>query len=157
MLKKYNEQLKQRRNHRVEMEEESCVYVRMNSLIEVLVVIVDIQDEDEAMVTVSVVPIILGIAVSNVPQSSVAGHCLASGLVSASQLVVLQVTTPGIPDLPAATPHFVAHPVGSACIQLPNSVSVVKRPNIKMMGAHSNDRVSKHMLVDWRGVCDGCG
>ena len=59
-----------------------------------------------------------------VPQSTVLGHCLASGLVSGSQLVVLQLTAPGVPDLPAPTPHFVAHPLGSACTQLPNSVRV---------------------------------
>ena len=64
----------------------------------------------------------IGISVPNVPQFTVLGHCLAADFVSGSQLVVLQVTSPGVPDLPAATPHFVAHPRGSACIQLPNSV-----------------------------------
>ena len=64
----------------------------------------------------------IGIFVPNVPQSTVLGHCLAAGFVSGSQLEVLQVTAPGVPDLPAATPHFVAHPLGSACFQLPNSV-----------------------------------
>ena len=54
------------------------------------------------------------LTVSDVPQSTVLGHCLASGLAFASQLDVLQVTAPGVPDLPAPTPHFVAHPVGSA-------------------------------------------
>ena len=63
-------------------------------------------------------------SVSNVPQSSVLGHCLALGLVPAVQLDESQVTAPGVPDLPAATPHFVAHPLGSACFQLPNSVGV---------------------------------
>ena len=66
----------------------------------------------------------IGMPLPNVPQSTVLGHCLAAGFASRSQLEVLQVTTPGVPDLPAATPHFVAHPVGSACIQLPNSVGV---------------------------------
>ena len=89
--------------------------------------------------------------VPNVPQALVAGHGLARGLVSGSQLVVLQVTAPGVPDLPAPTPHFVAHPLGSACFQMPNSAGGLnnlstkhldKRPNIKIMGAHSNDRVS---------------
>ena len=55
----------------------------------------------------------------NAPQSSVSGHSLAAGFVSGSQLDVLQVTAPGVPDLPAPTPHFVAHPVGSARIHLP--------------------------------------
>ena len=41
---------------------------------------------------------------------------------SGSQLVVLQLTAPGFPDLPAGTPHLLAHPLGSACFQLPNSV-----------------------------------
>ena len=54
-----------------------------------------------------------------VPQSSVLGHVLAAGLVPWSQLDVVQVTAPGVPDLPASTPHFVVHPVGSACIHLP--------------------------------------
>ena len=116
------------------------------------------------------------IPLPNVPQSTVLGHCLAAGLASGSQLEVLQVTAPGVPDLPAATPHFVAHPRGSACFQLPNSVCVwvlnnlstkhlEKRPSVycglcgikMMMGANSNDRVSKHAMVDWWRVCDGCG
>ena len=63
-----------------------------------------------------------GMPESNVPQSTVLGHCFASGLVFGSQLDVLQVTLPGVPDLPAATPHFVAHPLGSPCFQSPNSV-----------------------------------
>ena len=62
-----------------------------------------------------------GMPVSDVPQSSVLGHCLASGSVAWSQLDVLHVTAPGVPDLPAGTPHLLAHPRGSACIQLPNS------------------------------------
>ena len=61
----------------------------------------------------------IGIPLPNVPQSTVLGHCLAAGFALISQLAVLQVTAPGVPDLPAATPHFVAHPVGSACVQLP--------------------------------------
>ena len=64
----------------------------------------------------------IDISVPNVPQSTVLGHCLAAGFALRSQLVVSQVTAPGVPDLPAATPHFVAHPLGSACFQLPNSV-----------------------------------
>ena len=58
----------------------------------------------------------------NIPQSTVLGHCLAAGFALKSQLEVLQVTAPGVPDFPAATPHFEAHPIGSACFQLPNSV-----------------------------------
>ena len=72
------------------------------------------QEEEEA-VQVS------GISVSNVPQSAVLGHSLASGFANISQSNESQVTAPGFPDLPAATPHFVAHPLGSACFQLPNS------------------------------------
>ena len=60
----------------------------------------------------------------NSPQSRVAGHCFGPGFVSGSQLVVLQVTAPGVPDLPAATPHFLTHLVGSPCTQLPNSVDI---------------------------------
>jgi len=54
-------------------------------------------------------------------QSGVSGHCFASGFVSPSQLVVLQVTEPGVPDKPAPTPHLVAHPLGSPCSQSPQS------------------------------------
>ena len=49
----------------------------------------------------------IGISVPNVPQFTVLGHCLAADFESRSQLEVLQVTAPGVPDLPAATPHFV--------------------------------------------------
>ena len=66
----------------------------------------------------------IGLPSSHAPQSTVLGHCLAAGLASASQLVALQLTAPGVPDWQAATPHFVAHPVGSACIQVPNSACV---------------------------------
>ena len=45
---------------------------------------------------------------------------------SASQLVVLQLTAPGVPELPAATPHLVAHPLASPCSQFPKSVGVKK-------------------------------
>ena len=54
----------------------------------------------------------IGISAPNVPQSTVLGHSLAAGLVPASQLDVLQVTAPGVPD-------FVSHPVGSPLIHLP--------------------------------------
>ena len=70
---------------------------------------------------------VIGISVSNVPQSTVLGHFFAAGFVSASQLVVLQLTAPGVPDAPAATPHFVAHPLGSPCFQMPNSVGVLNK------------------------------
>ena len=69
----------------------------------------------------------IGISVSNVPQSAVAGHCLAAGLASGSQLGESQVGSPGFPDKPSPTPHFVAHPLGSACIQLPVTVGVNNR------------------------------
>ena len=50
------------------------------------------------------------------------GHCFGSGLASAAQLSVLHVTVPGVPD-PDATPHSVAHPVGSPCSQVPATTS----------------------------------
>ena len=81
-----------------------------------------VQEAELAVVSVFTI----GISISNVPQSTVLGHCLAAGFALRSQLEVLQVTAPGVPDLPAATPHFVAHPLGSACFQLPNSVVYVK-------------------------------
>ena len=55
----------------------------------------------------------------NVPQSSVLGHSFAPGFVPVSQLDVLQLTVPGVPDNPAPMPHLVAHPLGSPCTQLP--------------------------------------
>ena len=55
----------------------------------------------------------------NSPQSRVAGHCFGSGFVSASQLDVLQLTAPGVPDWPASTPHLVGHPLGSPCTHVP--------------------------------------
>ena len=74
----------------------------------------------------------IGISVSNVPQLSVLGHCLAAGLASGSQLEVLQVTAPGVPDLPAATPHFVAHPLGSPCFHLPKSgCEMIRKTKLK--------------------------
>ena len=61
----------------------------------------------------------------------VLGHCLALGLVFASQLDESQVTAPRVPE-PAATPHFVAHPLGSACFQLPKSrFEIIRKANIK--------------------------
>ena len=66
----------------------------------------------------------IGIPLPNVPQSTVLGHCLAAGFASRSQLVESQATAPGVPDFAAATPHLLAHPRGSACFQLPNSVGV---------------------------------
>ena len=74
----------------------------------------------------------LALLLPNVPQSLVAGHFLASGLVSGSHLDVLQVGSPGVPDRPAATPHLVAHPLGSACFQLPNSgCEMIRKANLK--------------------------
>ena len=55
----------------------------------------------------------------NGPQSRVLGHCLAEGLVSGWQLDNEQVTAPGAPDWPSPNPHFVEHPRGSSCTQLP--------------------------------------
>ena len=73
-----------------------------------------------------------GIPLAHVPQSTVLGHCLAAGLVSALQLDESQVTAPGVPDLPAATPHFVAQLVGSACLQLPNSgCEMIRKAKLK--------------------------
>ena len=53
------------------------------------------------------------------PQSTVLAHRFLAGLLAASQLDVLQVTVPGVPE-PAATPHLVAHPLASPCTHLPN-------------------------------------
>ena len=53
------------------------------------------------------------------PQSTVLGHFLAAGLVSASQLDVEHFTVPGVPDIPNPTPHLVAHPLGSFCTHSP--------------------------------------
>ena len=79
-------------------------------------------DAEQKGIVVRVSVCTFGMPVLDVPQSTVLGHCFASGLVLGSQLVVLQVTAPGVPDLPAGTPHLLAHPRGSACIHLPNSV-----------------------------------
>ena len=64
-------------------------------------------------------PPVLTIYYTHIPQSVVLGHCLGLGLVSGSQLVVLHVTVPGVPDAPAATPHLLAHPDGSPRTQSP--------------------------------------
>ena len=48
----------------------------------------------------------------NVPQTTGLGHWIGAGMVFESQLDVLQVTAPGVPD-------FVSHPVGSPLIHLP--------------------------------------
>jgi len=45
-------------------------------------------------------------------QSALLGHCLGSGFVFESQLDVLHLTAPGVPD-------FVSHPVGASCVHLP--------------------------------------
>ena len=47
----------------------------------------------------------------------------------ASQLEVLQVTEPGVPD-PAATPHFVAQPVAAPRNQSPDSCMPNKQTNM---------------------------
>ena len=74
----------------------------------------------------------IGIPLPNVPHFTVLGHCLAAGFASGSQLEVLQVTAPGVPDLPAATPHFVAHPLGSPCFHLPNTgCEMIRKANLK--------------------------
>ena len=67
-------------------------------------------------------------AVVVVVQSTVLGHFLGEGFVSGLQLDVLQRTAPGVPDAPAPTPQFVAHPLGSSRVQLPKE------------GVVSNDR-----------------
>jgi len=56
----------------------------------------------------SVVVVAVGVGA----QSVYFGHWIATGLVFESQLDVLQVTAPGVPD-------FVSHPVGSSRIHLP--------------------------------------
>ena len=69
----------------------------------------------------------LALPLPNVPQALVAGHCLASGLVSGLQLVESQVTVPGVPDKPSPTPHLLAHPLGSFFSQVPITVGVNNR------------------------------
>jgi len=54
-------------------------------------------------------------------QTEVLAHSFGVGLVSGSQPDAVQPTKPGVPDLPAATPHFVAHPVGSVRSHVPQS------------------------------------
>ena len=57
-------------------------------------------------------------------QSMVLGHVLAAGLVSGSQLDVVQVTAPGVPF---CTPHFFfEQPIGAADIHLPKEWEVSK-------------------------------
>ena len=58
---------------------------------------------------------------NNVPQSAVLGHCFGKGLLSGSQLEVVQLTAPGVPDKPTPTPHLLAHPRGSPSTQVPMS------------------------------------
>ena len=53
------------------------------------------------------------------PHKGVAGHSLGSGFVSGSQIEVVQLTAPGVPDEPAPTPHLLVHPLGSPRVQLP--------------------------------------
>ena len=69
----------------------------------------------------------IGIPLSHVPQSTVLGHCSASGLVSGLHIGESQVGSPGIPDKPFPTPHFVSHPLGSFFSQLPITVGVNNR------------------------------
>ena len=61
----------------------------------------------------------------HVPQSTVLGHFLGEGCVSRSQSNVLQRTSPGVPDAPSPTPHFVAHLVAASMIHLPKEMVVL--------------------------------
>ena len=74
--------------------------------------------------------IMMIISSSTSPNSMADLHIFGAGLVSASQLSVLHLTVPGMPD-PAAIPHSVAHPVGSAGTQSPGSTGV--HGNTKLM------------------------
>ena len=60
------------------------------------------------------------------PQAAVAGHTFPAGLGAAhlSSLPLLHVTVPGLPDLPAATPHLVSHPVAAPLTQVPGVLRV---------------------------------
>ena len=64
-------------------------------------------------------------------QTAVLGHSFGVGLVSGSQPDAVQPTKPGVPDLPAATPHFVAHPVGSVRSHVPKEWDVVNNQGQK--------------------------
>ena len=85
------------------------------------------------------------IPVPNVPQSTVLGHCLAAGLASGSQLVESQVTAPGVPDLPAATPHFVAQPLGSARRHVPKEWIV---PTNQANKLEKEKKRAGHIIID---------
>ena len=78
----------------------------------------------------------------NVPQSTVLGHSFASGFVSRSQLEVVQLTEPGVPDNPAPTPHLVAHPRGSPSTQSPgktkNKIHISYNRRLQQI-AHCNE------------------
>ena len=64
---------------------------------------------------------------------------------------MLQVTAPGVPDVPAATPHFLAHLVGSAVFHVPKMWGVF---NNNAGGGESEDRVTTFvsLLLHYEGV-----
>ena len=66
---------------------------------------------------------------NHAPQSGVLGHIFGDGLVSGSQLDVLHLTVPGVPDnLRNPTPHLPAH-LGSSCTHLPDMIYALVSPN----------------------------
>ena len=58
---------------------------------------------------------------------------------------MLQVTAPGVPDLPSATPHFVAQPLGSACIHLPEEWIV---PTNQANKLEKKNKKAGHIIID---------
>ena len=80
-----------------------------------------------------------------IPHSWVLGHCFGVGFVSALQLDVLQPTKPGVPDFPAPTPHFVEHPVGSACIHVPEEWIV---PTNQANKLEKEKKRAGHIIID---------
>ena len=97
--------------------------------------------------------------INYVPQASVAAHIFPAGLGAAhlSSLPLLHVTVPGLPDLPAATPHLVAHPVAPPLIQVPGVLRVYGRRlqsiTVKCEAATSKHKVpiTKHQapIINW--------
>ena len=84
-----------------------------------------------------VVLVVVLVVVVVVVQAFVLGHCFGSGLVSASQLDVVHPTAPGVPDSPAPTPHFVAHPVGSVRIHVPKEWDALNNHGQKLRQRHA--------------------
>ena len=71
----------------------------------------------------------------NLPQTTGFGHWIATGLVFESQLDVLQVTAPGVPD-------FVSHPVGSPRIHMPEEWAASNYQEDKIVNARDKALLS---------------